>query len=159
MYAGAFIHGQSQTVERSWFVRPAVLDRPILIYDGACRFCRYWIRRWHRSTGERVLYRPFQSVAARFPQLARQSFEEAVQLVLPSGRVESGADAVFLTLEKASPHHRRFRSLRRMPGFMQMARWAYRFISRHRALFWSFYHVCRKVRERVFFVVNAARRI
>lgn len=94
-----------------------------------------------------MLYRPFQSVAPRFPQLSRKTFEEAVQLVWPNGTIESGADAVFHTLETASSQQQRIRSLRRLPGFMPLARWAYGFISRHRTLVWNFYRVCRKGRD------------
>ena len=34
--------------------------RPALFYDADCGFCRRWIARWSRSTGDRVRYLPYQ---------------------------------------------------------------------------------------------------
>ena len=43
--------------------------RPLMIFDGDCRFCAFWIRRWQRATGEAVEYIPFQDpkIASQFP--------------------------------------------------------------------------------------------
>ena len=35
-------------------------DRPVLVFDGDCGFCRIWIGRWRHHTGETVEYQPFQ---------------------------------------------------------------------------------------------------
>ena len=74
---------------------------PLLVYDGACNFCYYWIARWQHLTGERVAYAPFQQVASRFPEISLEQFETAVQLIEPSGQMSSGAEAVFRTLAYA----------------------------------------------------------
>src|SRR5439155_2354067 len=77
------------------------LDRPVMIYDGFCNFCRFWIARWHERTDGKIAYRRSQQVAERFPQIPRSEFERAVQLVEPGGAVTSGADAVFRALDLA----------------------------------------------------------
>src|ERR1051326_2124910 len=63
--------------------------KPLMIFDGDCNFCAFWICRWQGATGERVEYLPFQdpSIAARFPELPRDEFERAVQLLEPDGAV------------------------------------------------------------------------
>src|SRR5690348_8513074 len=78
--------------------------KPLLIYDGECNFCKFWILRWQQSTKGRVEYGAAQeaSVAERFPELGRERFEESVQLVETDGRVYSGAEAVFRSLVYAS---------------------------------------------------------
>src|SRR5260221_5782478 len=69
--------------------------KPLMIFDGECRFCLFWIRRWQRATGDRVEYLPFQSpeVAGQFPELTRERFERSVQFMEPSGAVYWGAEA------------------------------------------------------------------
>jgi predicted DCC family thiol-disulfide oxidoreductase YuxK len=70
--------------------------KPVLIFDGDCRFCSRWIRRWQPMTGEAVDYLPSQdtSVAARFPEIPKARFDMAVQLVEIDGQVYSAAEAV-----------------------------------------------------------------
>ena len=53
-------------------------SRPVLVYDGDCGFCGYWARYWQKLTGERVAYRPYQEVAARYPAIALADFQRAV---------------------------------------------------------------------------------
>ena len=38
---------------------------PLLIYDGDCDFCAWWVRYWQQLTGPAVRYAPYQEVAAR----------------------------------------------------------------------------------------------
>ncbi len=107
--------------------------RPVMIFDGACDFCRYWVARWGESTGGRVDYRPWQEAAADFPGIPVEEFERAVQFVETDGRVSSGAEAVF----RAGTYSRRgvFRLLSRARGILPAAGAAYRFIARHRGAF------------------------
>ncbi len=64
-----------------------------MIYDGDCRFCSLWVRRWQQATGDEVDYLPSQDprVAAQVPELPREQFDAAVQLVEPEGTVFGGA--------------------------------------------------------------------
>jgi predicted DCC family thiol-disulfide oxidoreductase YuxK len=75
-----------------------LLQKPLLIFDGDCGFCRLWITRWKEITGEAVDYAPYQAVAPRFPKIPMDSFRRSVQLVTSDGVVMSGAEAVFSTL-------------------------------------------------------------
>src|SRR5208283_1464947 len=77
---------------------PSVSEKPLLVYDGDCSFCRLWIDRWRALTGDCVRYAPFQEVAEQFPEIPREAFARAVQLILPDGNAFSGAHAVFRTL-------------------------------------------------------------
>src|SRR5258706_13142999 len=69
--------------------------KPVLVYDGDCGFCLEWIARGRIATGDRVDYAPYQEVAARFPDIPRERFAQAVQLHEPGGRGSSGAEAGF----------------------------------------------------------------
>ena len=123
---------------------PAASEKPILVYDGDCSFCRLWIDRWRDLTGDRVRYAPFQEVAAQFPEIPREAFARAVQLILPDGKVFSAAHAVFRTLAFVPGCAWMLWLYQRVPGVAFVAEFFYRFVARHRnplyrltRLFWG----------------------
>jgi len=108
-------------------------ERPTLIYDGECGFCRSSVdlaRSWDRE--HRLDTVPFQDqerVAAfgiPLPALAA-----AMHLVLPDGRVFAGADAVPEIL-RLLPGKRWLAPLFRLPGVLPVARRLYGWIARRR---------------------------
>ncbi len=108
---------------------------PVLIYDGACAFCAYWARYWHRLTGERVAYRPYQEAARDYPAIPLEDFQRAVQLISADGRRASAAEASFLTLSHAPRRSLWLFLYRRLPGFAFLAERAYAFTAAHRPAF------------------------
>jgi predicted DCC family thiol-disulfide oxidoreductase YuxK len=113
------------------------LDRPMLVFDGDCKFCRCWIERWRHVTGEEISYAEYQQAATRFPDVPESAFAEAVQLVEPDGTVTAGADAIFRAFELGASKggHRSLTRLGKVPGVRSVARLVYRFVARHRMLF------------------------
>lgn len=107
-------------------------DRPLLVYDGECPFCVWWLARWRRRIGGRIDYEPLQRAAARFPTLPRERFERAVQLVDTDGRVYEGAEAVFRALALVPGGGLYRRAYERLPGGRAVAESAYGFIAGHR---------------------------
>ena len=110
-------------------------DIPLLVYDGECKFCRFWVARWRHLTGNLVRYAPSSQVASRFPEISPERFETAVLFVEPSGEVYGGAEAVFRTLAHAPRMGWLLWMYRRIPGFPASAEWIYRFIAEHRGIF------------------------
>jgi predicted DCC family thiol-disulfide oxidoreductase YuxK len=115
----------------------ATARQPLLIYDGDCGFCGYWARYWQALTGERVQYRPYQDVAAQYPQIPRADFQRAVQYISPDGRRASAAEASFLTLSHARGKGVWLALYRRVPGFAAVAERAYAFTAAHRPVFYA----------------------
>ena len=72
---------------------------PLLVFDGDCGFCRFWVERWRAWTDGHFRFEPFQTAAEKFPDMPRERFEKAVQLIEPNGAVYAGADAFFRLLE------------------------------------------------------------
>ena len=110
--------------------------KPLLLYDGGCSFCAFWVHRWRRATGERVEYVPFQDprVAAQFPEIPPAQCESAVQLIQPDGSVYSAAEAVFRAVA-LNPHGRWLLDwYRHSPAFAGLAESCYRLVARRRAL-------------------------
>jgi predicted DCC family thiol-disulfide oxidoreductase YuxK len=109
--------------------------QPLLIYDGDCGFCIYWARYWQKLTGHRVTYAPYQEVATEYPEIPLAAFQRAVQYVAPDGKIASGAEACFLTLNHASGKSFWLTLYRHLPGFAAIAERTYAFIASHRATF------------------------
>lgn len=68
-------------------------ERPtktLMVYDGDCAFCRRWVERWRRMTGDAIDYASFGKAATHFGELDRRS----IHLAEPSGRQTRGAAAV-----------------------------------------------------------------
>lgn len=107
-----------------------------LVFDGKCGFCAIWIDYWKQLTGDAIEYAPFQEVASRYPQIALEAFRKAVQLILPSGEVMSGAHAVFWTLAVNPSRTWPLWLYRHLPGFAAVTELGYRIIAAHRDLFY-----------------------
>ena len=109
------------------------LDRPMLVFDGECSFCRLWIEYWQKLTGDRVQYGSFQEVGDRFPDFRQRDFASAVTLFLPSGEAQSGAHAVLSLLGLLPGKSWMLWLYLHLPGFALIANLAYRVIARHRS--------------------------
>ena len=77
-------------------------------------------------------YAPSQEVAERFPEIPKERFAEAFQLVLPDGNILGGAEAV-AALSGGEPGGGAWLALYRgVPGARPLAELAYRLIASHR---------------------------
>jgi len=110
------------------------LDRPCLVWDGDCGFCRRSVEHLRLSLGERIAFEPYQTAHVRFPEIPVEAFRAAVHLVEPDGRVSRGAEAVFRALALGG---RTFplAAYRRLPGFAAVSEWAYRQVAARRPVF------------------------
>ena len=110
---------------------------PLLVWDGDCHFCRFWVQKLQQRTGGALVFTEFQdpTVAEGFPDIPRSQFETAVQLILTDGRVLIGAKAIFAALAE-------FGNLRWPRAVYEHVPWAggiceavYRFVASHRTVF------------------------
>jgi predicted DCC family thiol-disulfide oxidoreductase YuxK len=111
--------------------------KPLLVFDGDCRFCGLWIRRWQQMTGDDVDYLPSQDpqIASRFPEIPREQFQTSVQLIEPDGKLFSGAEAVFRTLAKSPNTHWPLHFYESSPLVADITEWSYGIVARHRTAF------------------------
>ncbi len=111
--------------------------KPLVIFDGDCRFCVRWIRRWQKATGEQVAYAPFQDtrVVKQFPELRHESLAAAVHLIETDGAVYFGAEAALRALAHNPGKGRLLRWYHRSRVFANLAELVYRFVARRRRLF------------------------
>lgn len=107
------------------------LQRPLLIYDGNCAFCRYCVEYSRSATGDVVEYQPYQAVQKDFPDISEAEFGAAIQLVQPGGIVTSGARAAFQTLALGGHRCWAF-CYTSLPLFGALSEWGYRRVAAHR---------------------------
>lgn len=110
-------------------------DKPILIYDDDCGFCRLWVARWSPLTKDAVVYRPSQEVGEKYPQISPEQFEDSVYFIDPDGSFYSGAEAVFKTLSYAPNGKWFLRVYEKVPGFAPVSEWVYRKVAENRSFF------------------------
>src|SRR5512146_539886 len=106
-------------------------ETPLLVFDGDCGFCRFWVARWRGVLGRRAEFAPYQEAAGRFPEIPVEAFRRAVGLVLPDGSAFFGAEAVFraLALRRGGGA---LLAAYRLPPFAAAANALYRMIAAHR---------------------------
>ena len=111
--------------------------RPLLVFDGDCNFCTLWVRRWRQMTGDSVDYLPAQDprIAAQFPEIPREQFDTAVQLIEPDGAVYAGAEAVFRTLAHTPNRQWLLSAYEKSSAFADITEWAYRLVAENRKYF------------------------
>lgn len=107
-------------------------QKPLLVWDGDCGFCQYWVLRWRQMTGDRINYEPYQSAAEEFPDIPEERFREAAQLIEPEGRVYSGAAAGYRVFTYDTPWAFLFDWYQNITLFRQCSDRTYQWIADHR---------------------------
>jgi predicted DCC family thiol-disulfide oxidoreductase YuxK len=110
--------------------------RPLVLFDGDCRFCQRWAAQWQAAYGSQLDVAPAASRQAQFPEIPASAYDESLQLVEPDGAVYSGAWAALTA--RAHGRSRRgvlLRAYETRPGVARLFEWVYRIVARHRRIF------------------------
>ena len=113
------------------------MSKPVIIYDGECRFCQWSVRRIRKfDRHEQFEYAPRQTegLDARFTILTESDFNTGLRLIEDSGAVHVGADAIYQIYRHLPPYNL-VAWLYRIPPFTQLARLGYAIIARNRHRF------------------------
>jgi len=110
-----------------------ISDKPTILWDGDCGFCKSWIARWKKRTKDAVHYIPYQKAIADFPQVTAEECKRAIQLIMPDGSLYSGAHAVFKALSIAGIYQWLLWFYEQVPLVDRLAEWAYQSIARNRS--------------------------
>lgn len=105
---------------------------PLLLWDGECGFCRYWVIRWGELTGGKVRFEPYQQAGNDFPEIGEANFRKAAYLVEPDGWAYRGAAAAFRTLSYSGSHGRLMDWYRQYDFFRHLCNAAYDWMAGHR---------------------------
>jgi len=110
------------------------MAKPLLLYDGRCRFCAAGSARLmalSRPGAVERVDRHDDAAVARHPHAPRNTDPGAIQLVMPDGRVFSGAEAVARTLG-TRPIWKALVWVYWLPVVKQLCDAAYRLVARNR---------------------------
>lgn len=113
--------------------------KPTMLYDGDCGFCQYWVSRWQKKIGDKVLFAPYQEAGADFPQVSEDDCRAAVQLIMPDGSVTSGAHAIFKALEIGERLRYLHWFYEHVPIFGRASELIYQWVAHHRMFFSKFF--------------------
>ena len=109
-----------------------------MLFDGDCGFCVRWIRKWQKMTGNIIRYAPFQEKLNEYPELNEQECKRAVQLILPGGKMHSGARAVFMAFALAKRYSWLLWTYDHVPLFGRACEIVYQLVARHRLVLSKF---------------------
>lgn len=112
-----------------------MIKLPLLIFDGECKFCNIWISYWHRLTGNKLNYAPYQKVANDFPQISKKEFSKSLKYISPDRQIFSGAQATYKTLEISGKWWWMF-LYTHFPPFALVSEFLYKIISHNRSFFY-----------------------
>jgi predicted DCC family thiol-disulfide oxidoreductase YuxK len=108
-------------------------EKPLLVWDGACGFCTYWVTRWEQISEGKILFRPYQEVAGQFLDIPQKEFKKASRLITTEGTVHSGPDSAYMSYyiaNKNSPWHRWYVHHK---WFQGLSDFGYHFITKNRS--------------------------
>ncbi|MCH2111346.1 MAG: DUF393 domain-containing protein [Planctomycetes bacterium] len=106
------------------------MERPVLLFDGGCAFCRRWAERIRPTLGESVDVVPIGQAPDLPISLSEEKLLEEIHLVLPTGDVARGFHAIARARwESGRPWWLR---MYRLPGVGFLAEMVYRRVARSR---------------------------
>lgn len=110
---------------------------PLMVYDGNCGFCKYWIVKWKKLTKDSIEYAPYQEVSQQFKDISVDSFQSAVRLILPNGSIVSGPGAAYYSNQS----HKIFSSLYKLyignTTFRTLSNGLYKWVADHRSFMYK----------------------
>ena len=109
--------------------------KPILIFDGDCGFCRYWLVKWKKLSREHYDYQPYQSVYEQFGDIPLANFQKAVHLIFPDGRVLSGAAVAYYPYFQFGSAKFLYKWYCNFGLFKMLSDSAYQIVAKHRNAF------------------------
>jgi predicted DCC family thiol-disulfide oxidoreductase YuxK len=107
-------------------------DRPLVVWDGDCTFCRRWIKRYSALAGNRIDFAPLQDAAQHFSHIPKSQFERAIHLITPDGQYTSGAEAMCELQARIGVRRWPLWVYRRVRPLGSLAEVAYNWIANHR---------------------------
>jgi len=108
------------------------LSKPLMIWDGECGFCHYWIIRWWIMSGDVIEYQKYQLANKRVKDISIDQYKEAVRLVLPDGKVYSGPDAAYKAFQLAGKYTFLTKWYAEKEWFQKLSDWGYQKVADHR---------------------------
>jgi predicted DCC family thiol-disulfide oxidoreductase YuxK len=118
------------------YVCGGVMEKPVIVYDGECRFCIWSVARVQKKDKQDQFdYLPRQTpgIEDHFPKLVSSDFDTGMRLMVSADDIYVGADAVYQIYRRLPPFHL-VAWLYRVPLLHLFFRAGYALIARYRHL-------------------------
>jgi predicted DCC family thiol-disulfide oxidoreductase YuxK len=111
-------------------------EKPLLVWDGECKFCQYWILRLRPVFETNLEIEPYQKLSARRTGISEADYRQAARLIDSDGKVYSGP-AVFYRAVENKWAKRLLKLYERNLTFQRVNDLAYQLIADHRGRFFE----------------------
>ncbi|MEO8205062.1 MAG: lipase maturation factor family protein [Chthoniobacterales bacterium] len=112
------------------------MKRPLVLFDGDCRFCTMWVERWREHRESHVEYHPLQEAKALGIDIPEEVLQGSLHYIDSNGDVFRGAHAVsHILAEEGMGGRTMLWAYERIPGFAKIAEFFYAFIANNRSVF------------------------
>ena len=112
--------------------------KPLMLWDGKCGFCHWWIIRWKLITDDNVDFSKYQETAAeKFPDIPGHYFSEVVRLIETDGTVYGGAHAAYRSFSYGKKRQWLYFLYKKSRLFARLSDQAYLWISARRSLMYK----------------------
>jgi len=108
-------------------------QKPVLVWDGECGFCKYWVTRWKKISNGAIDFEPYQIASEQFQDIPVAAFKKASRLITTSGSVHSGPDSAYMSYYIANPKSPWHSWYERYSWFRRLSDIGYNFVAKHRS--------------------------
>jgi len=109
----------------------------ILVWDGECELCAYWISFWRKKLGPGIEYHSFQTVSDQFPDINKREFLVASHFIETDGRIYRGARSAYRSLYHAGKFKFLDRLYAKRTWFRKLSDKLYYLVSHNRPTFFK----------------------
>lgn len=113
-------------------------QKPLLIYDGDCGFCRSWVEKWRNIIGDQIQYEAYQNVGEQFPEINKEDFESSIKLICQENgktKIYNAAEAAFVALSYNPSFKFLLWLYKNLPGFKLISETFYKLVASNRMIF------------------------
>ena len=110
-------------------------QRPLLIYDGECKFCIAWANKFKIIAGDNVTFITLQDIPPDNKYVTRAACLQSVHFINTNNKVSKGAEAIFLLFYTANKAKFLFILYKWVPPFRFISELFYNWIAKNRRLF------------------------
>ncbi len=110
------------------------LGYPLLIWDGECGFCKYWIMFLKNKISNKVKFETYQNAASNFEDIPLIEFKKASRFIDSDGNVFSGPDSLYKALTFSENKYFDWHLLyKQNNAFRIVSDYGYNFIAKNRS--------------------------
>jgi predicted DCC family thiol-disulfide oxidoreductase YuxK len=111
--------------------------KAILVWDGECEFCAYWISYWEERFGVNIEFHSFQTVFEQFPDINKRQFLLASHFIETDGCIYRGARSAYRSLHYAGKLKFLDQWYSNKAWFRKLSDQLYRLVSHNRPTFFK----------------------